>query len=191
MKYWNPLVNVSFLFLQKSRKYLIFSSSFQPLTLLSFIISQCIKLISTEEVGIFLEPLNAHNRSFIFFAVNDQQLLSAAGGSHWNLLVFSKPENTFYNFDSLYGNSTASDQLVNVMKKYLKCSDAKFVHADTLQQNNGFDCGIHVLCNVDQVAKHICKSGKIYGVKKISYNQVSSKREELLQIIRELGGRMN
>lgn len=81
--------------------------------------------------------------------------------------------------------------MFNVIRKYLKCIDSSIILVDTLQQNNGYDCGIHVLCNIDQVTRHICNAGKIDGIKKIAQSNVASKREELIQIIRDLGGRID
>jgi sentrin-specific protease 8 len=152
-------------------------------------VTQCIKSVSAQEVQLFLEPLNAMEKEFIFFAVNDNTQALAVGGSHWNLVVYSKPENTFYNFDSIGDkNYYPTKKLVEILKKSLKCENAKFKEGESLSQTNGYDCGIHLICTVDQVTHHICKSRKIEGVKKVSPGVIFTKRSEILQIIRDLGG---
>lgn len=40
-------------------------------------VTQCIKIVSAEEVPVFLEPLKANERQFIFFPLNDNDLDSA------------------------------------------------------------------------------------------------------------------
>lgn len=40
-------------------------------------VTQCIKIVSAPEVPIFLEPLRANQRHFIFFPLNDNDLDSA------------------------------------------------------------------------------------------------------------------
>lgn len=138
---------------------------------------------------IFLEPLNASQRDFIFFALNNNDQVSA-GGTHWNLIVYSKPENTFFNFDSCGSfNYYPSKKLIEIMKKALGITEAQSISGECLQQSNCYDCGIHVICNAEQVLRHICKSGKVQGVKKIPPMIINTKREDILQIIRDLGGR--
>lgn len=64
-----------------------------------------------------------------------------------------------------------------------------FAPLDTLRQSNGYDCGIHVLCNVVLVANQVMRQGRIAGCPMISYSAVSNKRSELLDIIDGLRGR--
>lgn len=155
-------------------------------------VTQCIKIVSDQEAQLFLEPLNATEKEFIFLALNDNSQALQAGGSHWNLIVYSKPENSFFNFDSMgESNSYPSKKLVEILKKSLNCPDARLVQTDSLQQSNFYDCGIHLICNVDQVTQHICKSGKVEGVKKVAPGKITTKRGEILQIIKDLGGKVN
>ncbi|XP_055631717.1 sentrin-specific protease 8 [Toxorhynchites rutilus septentrionalis] len=154
-------------------------------------VTQCIRMVTETEVGIFLEPLKAQQRLFIFFALNDNQLADRAGGSHWSLLVFSRPERAFYQFDSSHSsNADVCRQFVAVLKRALCCPDAQLRTGDCLQQSNGYDCGVHVLCAVDKVTQQIRKTGKIEGVKSARYDVIRGKREEILNIIIDLGGRI-
>uniref|UniRef100_A0A182P0U1 Ubiquitin-like protease family profile domain-containing protein n=1 Tax=Anopheles epiroticus TaxID=199890 RepID=A0A182P0U1_9DIPT len=154
-------------------------------------VTQCIRMVAQDEVGIFLEPLRAQQRSFVFFALNDNQLADRAGGTHWSLLVFSRPEQAFYHFDSSRNaNGSYARQLVAVLKRALHCPDAQLRTGDCLQQSNGYDCGVHVLCTVDTVAQQIRKTGRIEGVRSARYEVIRSKREDLLGVILRLGGRI-
>lgn len=56
----------------------------------------------------------------------------------------------------------------------------------TLQQNNGYDCGIHVLCNVDLVLKQIDNTGKVEGCDIVDQSSVNTKRTDLLNLINKL-----
>ncbi|CAO1401849.1 unnamed protein product [Diamesa hyperborea] len=153
-------------------------------------VTQAIKMMEADEVNmIFLDPLKASEREFVFLPVNNHRHADETGGSHWSLLVYSKAETMFYNFDSSSNyNHSSCLQLVDKLKKAFKCSDAKLVDVDTLQQTNHYDCGICVLANVDNACQTISKSGSIKGVTKISYTKIATKRNEMLQIIRDLGG---
>lgn len=64
-----------------------------------------------------------------------------------------------------------------------------FAALDTLRQSNGYDCGIHVLCNVVLVANQVMRRGRVAGCPMITHYAVSNKRSELLDIIEALRGR--
>lgn len=66
-------------------------------------VTQCVKMVQTEEIKTFLEPLGVNGKKIVFFALNDNDTPDMAGGSHWSLLVYSKPENCFFHLDSSSG----------------------------------------------------------------------------------------
>lgn len=149
-------------------------------------VTQAIKMMENpdEITPIILEPLDAQNKSFIFFAINDNSS-DQAGGSHWSLCIFSKPDNTFFHFDSSgYSNHFPCETLVNIMKKCLHCPKAELKKVDCLQQNNCYDCGIYVLCHADLASKTIMKSKSLAEVKKLQYKTITTKRSELIEIIK-------
>lgn len=149
-------------------------------------VTQCLKIISEAEINIFLEPLDAVNKSFIFFPINDNQR-DQAGGSHWSLLVFSRPEKSFYHFDSL--NSSNERQCENFIKRvkgYLNVSTVLLRKAHCLEQTNGYDCGIHVLCNAENIAHHVVSKKRVEGVTLLSGNLVAQKRADIVKIIKDL-----
>lgn len=57
------------------------------------------------------------------------------------------------------------------------------MQADTLQQKNGYDCGIHVLCNVDLIAEYCAKYNRVEGCGLVQQPEVEKKRVEVLNLI--------
>lgn len=145
-------------------------------------------IANPDEVNeIFLKPLNPSDRSHIMFAINDNSSRVDAGGMHWSFCVYSRPENSFFHFDSSRGfNAQTFKTFANILKKSLKCDTAEMVNVDCLQQDNSHDCGIFVLCHADLVYQQIAKSATISSLKKLSPKKVSSKRSEVLQIVQNL-----
>lgn len=149
-------------------------------------VTQCLKIISQDEINIFLEPLHAVNKSFIFFPINDNER-DQAGGSHWSLLVFSRPEKLFYHFDSISSsNERHCEKFIRRIKSYLNVGSVSLRKAHCLTQTNGYDCGIHVLCNAENIAHHIVSKNKVDGVSQLSNNLVVRKRADILDIVEDL-----
>lgn len=147
-------------------------------------VTQWMKLGTEEDLKSFLIELNFASKDFIFFAVNDNQS-GNIGGTHWNLLVFSRLSNTFYDFDSLNDfNRYATLQLVENLKISLGCSQAEYVPHWNLQQLNGYDCGIHLLCNTENVIRQIMCDGDLRKVGQIDECQVTKMREHILNLIK-------
>lgn len=140
-----------------------------------------------EEVKmIFLDPLNFTTRNFILFAVNDNSK-NAAGGSHWSLCAWSKPDNTFFHFDSSSDwNNSACSKLVKILKSCLGSETAEIKHVQCLQQYNCYDCGTFVLCHADLVCLTALREGTLNEVEKLQRQQVYAKRNEIVQIIQDL-----
>lgn len=150
-------------------------------------VTQCIKVTPDNEIGVFLDPLQAHKKKFIFFALNDNEQTEHSGGSHWSLLVFSQLERTVFHYDSSKGSN--QDQAMDLGNKILRYfgmpSYSNFIEAPCLQQRNGYDCGIHVLCNVEHLAEHACKYNKIDGVSLLqtAYEFIAATRSRLLELV--------
>lgn len=158
---------------------------------------QCIKLVSKEEMGIFLSPLNATEKPFVFFPLNDNDE-DRAGGNHWSLLVFSRPEKTFFHYDSFHSNNFRHCyNFVRSLAYGIGCTEFDFKSGDCLQQTNGYDCGIHVICNVESIARQVAQWGQVEydednsvqnesGPISITTTIIRRKRNELLNIIEDL-----
>ncbi|KAJ8950585.1 hypothetical protein NQ314_007809 [Rhamnusium bicolor] len=152
-------------------------------------VTQCIKVSPQRELRVFLDPLvSTARRDFIFFALNDNELTESSGGSHWSLLVFSRPEKMTFHYDSSHGvNELQAVELAEKILRYFSLPvQGRFEQMPCLQQNNGYDCGVHVLCNTEQLASYACHYGRIKGCPKLSYSAVMEKRWEILDIIQRL-----
>ena len=51
--------------------------------------SQFLKLVATEDLNCFVEPLQLMKKELIVLAVNNANDPSVPGGSHWSLLVYT------------------------------------------------------------------------------------------------------
>lgn len=184
--YWLNDTIISFYF-----EYLE-SELFRNVSFLLFVspeVTQCIKVSPQRELSIFLDPLvSSATRDFIFFALNDNELIDSSGGSHWSLLVLSRPEKMMFHFDSSNGsNDMQAIELAHKILKYFSLPvHNRFENVSCLQQNNGYDCGIHVLCNSERLASFACHYGRIRGCPKITHDMVTQKRWEILEIIEQL-----
>jgi len=146
-----------------------------------------------EITEIFLHPLSASSKDFIIFPINDHRSASA-GGTHWSLGAYSRPDNCFYHLDSFDAcNFSSFSKIVKIFKACLNCDNASVVEVDCLQQNNSYDCGIFVLCHADLLCHMILRKGSLSSLagmppKKVAPQKVAFKRQEVLDIIEHLKG---
>lgn len=153
-------------------------------------VTQCMKLADTNELDLLLSQLNATKRPFIFFVLNDNETIHA-GGTHWSLLVFSRPEKTFFHFDSWgNNNSMAAQNFARRLKDLLGCRNAQVRPVRCLQQANGYDCGIHVICMTDNIADNVNRYECVEGSGPLHHDTISAKRSDLLKLIQSLGGKI-
>lgn len=162
---------------------------------------QCLKFVTRQEMSIFLEPLNATGKSFIFLPLNDNNEVKA-GGNHWSLLVFSRPESTFFYYDSLNHVGTSLRSLRPFLVELAAAIDFHEFdvrQGDCVKQNNSYDCGIHVLLNVECLARRALKYNCLddetttsadEDPTKITYQKIRHKRQDILNIIQKLGGKL-
>ncbi|KAG5681976.1 hypothetical protein PVAND_011375 [Polypedilum vanderplanki] len=146
--------------------------------------TQAIKMLKdpVEINSIFLDHLNVFRRDFIIFPLNNNN-------SHWSLLVYSKPENKFFHFDSIRNsNYDVCNDFVKIMIACLKLSkyQVRCEQIQCLQQNDTSACGDFLLCHVDLVCKKITKDKRVSDIDKLSIETVNNKRQELLNIIKKL-----
>ncbi|XP_022207488.2 sentrin-specific protease 8 isoform X2 [Nilaparvata lugens] len=158
------------------------------LLLISPSVTQCLKASHEKQIPDFLDPLHAKNKSFVFMPFNDCMGFVSPGGTHWSLLVFSKSERKFYHFDSSSCSVSGmqAHELARKLESYFGLTNAQIKYMESLQQDNSYDCGIYVLCNIENIAFHILKTGTIESVQKLKKVNVSSKRHELLELINQL-----
>ncbi|XP_031844910.1 sentrin-specific protease 8 [Nomia melanderi] len=152
-------------------------------------LTQLLKLTEPSQYNIFLDSLNALECKCVFFPLNNCESRESAGGSHWSLLLYCKEEKTCYHFDSCKGCNYAAKFARNVLNYMLGNDEPnkKFLEPNCPQQDNGYDCGLYVLCLTDIITEYVLKTGRVSGC---DYSQtksfVSKKRAQLLHLIDEL-----
>ena len=151
-------------------------------------VAQFLKMVSQNEIGIFLEPLGLSSKTAVFLPVNSMTDPSKAGGSHWSLLVFLKTNNLFIHFDSCEGSNRGEAKiLANKVGKYLSPElQLNFLELGATQQVNGYDCGIHCIANAQNIAEHLKSGNEIHDLKKVEQTTVSEFRKNLVNLIRSL-----
>lgn len=88
-------------------------------------------------------PPHLDRYRYIFIPVNDSQPQAGYSGSHWSLLVFCRPNLTFYYYDTLHGtNQHVARLTAGRMVPLLRLTrQTIFKPVPTPQQDNGADCG--------------------------------------------------
>lgn len=152
-------------------------------------VTQLLKLSDENDYKLFLDPLKPDEKKVLFFAVNNNDYVSS-GGSHWSLLVYSRNEDSFFSFDSMHDlNMNTTMRMIAVLKKALRGARRSEFHAlECAQQTNGYDCGIHVLINTENVCNHWLNAGIVRHVPIARQSKISTKRSEILDIINYFGG---
>merc|ERR1712062_729989 len=144
------------------------------------------------EVSQFLKM--AHKKELSVLPVNNSDDPERPGGSHWSLLMFSMQAKEFFHFDSSSGlNKEAAKQLAFRTHSYLQSKlgdnfSFRIKEVPVLQQGNGYDCGVHLLCNAQHATRHLLIYGSDEGLRTISDEVVKKKRSELKELIISLSG---
>uniref|UniRef100_T1IXK3 Ubiquitin-like protease family profile domain-containing protein n=1 Tax=Strigamia maritima TaxID=126957 RepID=T1IXK3_STRMM len=144
-------------------------------------VCQCIKLSRGSCVGVFADPHDLQKKDLILLTVNDCEDEEAAGGTHWSLLVFVRHFNSFYHFDSFGGaNLEHGRDVMNHLIPFVKCeSMPSLVEATCLQQQNSFDCGIHVICNAEYICAKYLEHFQGDVMDYVTLQSISGKRKWL------------
>lgn len=150
-------------------------------------------MIPANEVSAFLDPLKAHKKNLILFALNDHEFCEAAGGTHWSLLVFSRLDSKIYHFDSCRGlNRNQAIEFGQKLALYLgKTFQDGVVEACCLQQNNNYDCGVHVLCNAEHIIHYATHNRTVEGCPILDQGTVNGFRRKMLDVIMDIRAKSN
>lgn len=155
-------------------------------------VTQCLKETTITDIPLFLDPIDAKKKQLIFMAVNDCADVTSPGGSHWSLLMYYGPRSTFYHADSLNNsNYIQAKKLVKNLSVYFnpRVSETNLQVLDVLQQENSYDCGVHLLCNVDHIVEHFMCNKNFTSLPLFSNECVNGMRSKLLRLIKYLGER--
>ncbi|KAJ3299934.1 SUMO1 sentrin specific peptidase 8 [Borealophlyctis nickersoniae] len=103
-------------------------------------------------------PPGLQEKLAVFIPVNDEQRNVAGGGSHWSLMVYFRPTNTFYYYDSLGTlNRDSAKQTMRSLTPLIagEATSSFFADVDTPPQTNPFDCGVYVMAITELIASRI------------------------------------
>lgn len=91
------------------------------------------------------------NCKYVFLAVNNCD--NEESGSHWSLLFIDKDRNHDFHLDSLKGSNN-----VPALKTAtgLNIPISNVFPVNCIQQNNGYECGIHVIVNAKYIFNYFC-----------------------------------
>ena len=99
---------------------------------------------------------------YLYWTTMRRHSLVAHIGHCW---CFIDQKKSFFHFDSLGNiNSQASHQFVQRIKDALNCRNCQVKPIRCLQQANGYDCGIHVICMTDNIADKVNRYEYVEGV---------------------------
>ncbi|KAI5802529.1 hypothetical protein FPQ18DRAFT_313868 [Pyronema domesticum] len=89
---------------------------------------------------------NLKNATHIFLPVNDNEdYTRPEGGTHWSLLIVGLKDRVAFHYDSLNSCNVQTAKVIHrVLERILQIEIAFTDLVDTPQQDNGFDCGVHV-----------------------------------------------
>ncbi len=149
---------------------------------------QLIKMASKEELALCIEPLNLDKKELILMAVNDHTNVETAGGSHWSLVVYHRPQNRFMHFDSA-GRSNVNEAVKagKQVEPFIKPpSQVTMMEVSAPQQNNSCDCGMYVIAVAEQISRNCLGNEPISMLELITPEYISAKRSKLQQLISSL-----
>src|SRR5699024_6903305 len=117
--------------------------------------AQLIKLTTDQQdVGALLQPLEIDRKELVLIPINDNSFSEFAGGSHWSLLVLHVASRKFEHYDSSINSNNVyhAKQIASKINALLRGNNLDMVIMSCNQQEDSYNCGIHVICN----AKAVC-----------------------------------
>jgi sentrin-specific protease 8 len=112
-------------------------------------LSQMLKHSTNNDILTQLTSLSFEKINIALFCINNHYVESEATskltgrGCHWSLLVYSRVDQAFVHYDSISGSNRNQAQiLANKINP-----DFAFFEEETVQQTDGYSCGIHLLVN--------------------------------------------
>jgi len=114
---------------------------------------QMVKISPDEDAILQLECIYDYN--YIFIPLNNSQEERNNSGSHWSLVLLDKRNMRGLHYDSISNlNHHIARRLLAKISELLGM-EFEFQEMDSAQQNNGYDCGIYLLINAENLIQQI------------------------------------
>eukprot|EP00013_Stygamoeba_regulata_P015481 CAMPEP_0177669562 /NCGR_PEP_ID=MMETSP0447-20121125/23527_1 /TAXON_ID=0 /ORGANISM="Stygamoeba regulata, Strain BSH-02190019" /LENGTH=210 /DNA_ID=CAMNT_0019176477 /DNA_START=186 /DNA_END=815 /DNA_ORIENTATION=+ len=130
-----------------------------------------------------LEPLNLSDKEFVFLPLNDNASCTAAGGTHWTLLMFVRSLQTFFFCNSQAGGQQPQrDRVACTLSHTLSILDHQTISLRVPQQLNSYDCGVYVCAFTKLIMDWAVSEGGLLGSGPCQYGTetVAAKMEAYL-----------
>lgn len=176
----------------------LYSSNREEIILFSPQVTQFIKSASLKQnhsdVSSMLSSMNLKEKSLIIIPVNDCDINSETiGGTHWSLLVYISNKQTFEHYDSHTGsiNRYHAENIVSVLTPVLLPGhesdlELDFAEMECTQQENSYDCGIHLICNTEAICRKYFREDNRHISDISSPKAIARARRDLLKLIYSL-----
>lgn len=152
-------------------------------------LSHLIKLTSNlEMVKSLLETLDIADKELLLIPINDHKSFETVGGTHWTLLVFVKCLQTFQHYDSANSANINDACLLarKLQKIYYPNIHFNMESVCCHSQENAYNCGIHLICNVKAICIKYLKNDSREITDIVPVKTINSFRQELINIIDSL-----
>ncbi|KAF7246076.1 hypothetical protein EG68_10290 [Paragonimus skrjabini miyazakii] len=113
-------------------------------------LTQIVKLSDTDSAFSLLDSLNCRDKDWIFHIINDSPSATKSGGTHWSLLLVSRPLCATFHLDSLSSdaNCDSAGLVARSMALYFNNPTLENVQRlDVVEQINSSDCGVYTIMN--------------------------------------------
>jgi len=149
---------------------------------------------NASDVTSMLSSMSLRDKRLVMIPVNDCHINSCeTGGTHWSLLVYSSERQAFEHYDSYTGsvNRTHAEQMVTILSPLLMAErttdiELDFCEMECTQQDNNYDCGLHLICNTEAVCRKHFREDNRHICDICSTRVVSKARRDLLHLILSL-----
>ncbi|GAB6028276.1 hypothetical protein CHUAL_002456 [Chamberlinius hualienensis] len=175
---------ISFFFEYMSKT--IFANDTHRFTFVGPDFTQLLKLCDDSSLKSFVEAADFRDKEYAFFPINDSVSEDSPGGSHWSLLVCNFRDGWGRHYDSQSSmNDGDARVLFNRLTKFLVNGKSTYEEASCPQQNNGYDCGVHVIVNARVLAKHYLMENPITFYKQYDYSLIRKKLKYIIGHVHE------
>jgi len=146
---------------------------------------------NASDVTSMLSTMPLKEKQLIIIPINDHNINKVEmGGTHWSLLVYTANKQTFEHYDSHTGsvNRTHAEHVVDILSPILLAEqitdpDLDLIEMECTQQENNYDCGIHLICNTEAVCRKLFREDNRHISDICTPKAISKARRDLLDLI--------